>query len=108
MTGIGATFEARVRRRRSHNEPSRKATFQIRESLYQAVRELAEEGLVPSASALVEQALERAVRDVRKGQLYAAYAEAANDPVFLRDNADTTAAFEQAVADGLVEGSGNR
>lgn len=105
MTANALAYTGHARRRRTRNEPSRKATFQIRESVYQAVRELAKEGIVPSASALVEQALEQAVRELRKQQLYAAYAEAASDPAFLGDMDGTTAAFEHAIAEGLSEGS---
>ena len=102
MTAIAHTRHT-PRRRRTLTEPSRKATFQLRESILLAIRELADQGVVPSVSVLVEQALEKKLRDLRRERLYAAYEEAANDPVFVRELNETTRAFDGAVGDGLSE-----
>ena len=99
---LGHSFTI-VRRRRPAHEPSKKATFQIRESLLLAARACAAEGAVPSVSALVELALEQKLRDLRRERLYAAYEEAANDPAFVREIEKTTRAFDESASDGLRE-----
>jgi hypothetical protein len=43
-------------------------------------------------------------REVRRTRLYAAYEEAANDPVFMAETRATTEAFEGTTADGLGYG----
>lgn len=104
MTSITLPNGSARRRRRTLNEPSKKATFQIRESILQEAKSFADEGLVPSMSVLVEQALEEKLRDLKRERLYAAYDEAASNPAFVNELQETTRAFEQTAADGLGEG----
>ncbi|HYW05990.1 MAG TPA: hypothetical protein VE913_03480, partial [Longimicrobium sp.] len=90
-----------IRRRGRMARTLRKATFQVQEGVLDAVRTLVEEGEAPSANAFVEDALRMKLREVRRARLYAAYEEAANDPVFMAEMRATAEAFEGTVADGL-------
>jgi hypothetical protein len=42
------------------------------------------------------------LRKLRRAKVYAAYREAARDPVFMADLRDTTEAFDAALLDGLA------
>ncbi|HEX8452005.1 MAG TPA: hypothetical protein VF647_07910 [Longimicrobium sp.] len=96
-----ARIIARRRRGASHN--LRKATFQVDDSVLQAIRALVEQGEAPSANAFVEDALRLKLREVRRARLYAAYEEASHDPEFLADMQATTRDFESTAGDGLAD-----
>lgn len=74
-----------VRRRRRVAPSLRKVTFRVPEGVIEAVRTLVEEGEAASVSAFVEDALRMKLREVRRARLYAAYEEAARDPVFMAE-----------------------
>ena len=93
-----------ARRRRVVAEPLKKATFQLHVSVLHGIRGAVEAGVAPSANALVEQAVEDKLRELRRSRVYAAYALAARDPEFLADMDRTTQAFEATVGDGLPVG----
>lgn len=90
------------RRRSSTREPLKKISVQISESLYDAMKSLVSAGEVASANVFVEEAVRASLRERRKAKIYAAYEQAARDPVFMRDmNADLEA-FDVTVSDGLA------
>lgn len=55
----------------------------------------------PIADAFVKQAVVAERRERRKQRIYAAYAEAAADPVFMTEMERTNREFDAAIADGL-------
>jgi hypothetical protein len=59
--------------------------------------------MAESQNALVERAVLRFLAEKRREKLYASYAEAAQDPVFMADMRVVADAFETAVGDGLQE-----
>ncbi len=89
------------RRRRSAGQALRKATFQVADSVLQAVKAAVDEGLAPSANAFVEDALRSKLRELRRERLYAAYDKATQDPEFMAEMRETTRAFEATAGDGL-------
>jgi hypothetical protein len=88
-------------RRRSQGEPLKKATYQLRASVVEAIRAAVEAGEAPSANALGERAVEEHLRERRRARVYAAYAEAAGDPAFVEGMESTDRAFDTATGDGL-------
>jgi hypothetical protein len=92
----------RRRRRSSASEPLRKISLQISESVYEAVRSLVTAGEAASTNVFFEEAVRARLRERRKAKVYAAYAQAARDPAFMRDmNADLEA-FDVTLSDGLA------
>ena len=76
-----------------------KATFSIRRELLEAVASAVAEGAAPSKNALVERALQHELRDLHRRALKALWAQAATDPLFLRDVQETHEAFSSADAE---------
>lgn len=89
------------RRRGTGADPLRKVTMRLSTRVTEAVRAVVEAGDAPSADAFVEAAVIAALRERRRARLYQAYAEAAQDPVFMADMAVTTRAFDVTLADGI-------
>ncbi|MGH7573143.1 MAG: hypothetical protein ACREMK_15075 [Gemmatimonadota bacterium] len=89
------------RRNSSRRDPPKKTGYQIRLSVAKAVREAVDQGAAESQNAFVERALVRELRELRRRQVYEAYAEAARDPAFKEDMGSTTEAYEPAAGDGL-------
>jgi len=94
------------KRRPVAGDPLRKAGWQVRQSVAEAVKDAVEKGAAKSQNAFVERALLRELRELRRQRVYAAYAQAAEDPMFNEDMRSTTAAFESTASDGLAEGQG--
>lgn len=93
-----------ARRRRSvDSEPLKKSTFQLRASVTEAIKAAVQAGDAPSANALVEDAVTAKLREIRRARVYAAYATAAQDAVFLAEMEATDTAFGAAVGDGLSD-----
>ncbi|HET6343106.1 MAG TPA: hypothetical protein VFG78_13090 [Gemmatimonadota bacterium] len=90
-----------ARKRSSGKDPLKKTGYQIRLSVAQAVREAVDGGAAESQNAFVERALLRELSEIRRRQVYEAYAEAAGDPAFLEDMGDATGAYEASAGDGL-------
>lgn len=92
-----------IRRRRSpSNDPLKKITLQLSKSLVEAIKTVVDMGDAPSQNVFVEEAVRDKLRERRRAKIYAAYEEASNDPVFMRDmNADVEA-FDIALSDGLA------
>lgn len=72
----------------------------------EAVKDAVEKGAADSQNAFVERALVRELKELRRQRVYAAYAQAAADPMFAEDMGSTTAAFESTARDGLARGEG--
>lgn len=97
-----ATAPTLTRRRRSAAEdPLKKITVQMSESVVAAIRSLVVKGEAPSANVLVEDAVRAMLGERRRAEVYAAYREAAKDPAFIKDMDEIAAVFDVTVADGL-------
>ena len=91
-----------VRRRRTASaEPLQKMSFQLHASVADAIRAVVKSGEAPSANVFVEEAVKERLRERRREKIYAAYAEAAQDPEFMAEMLDTDRAFDVTVGDGL-------
>lgn len=75
-----------------------KVTFALPADLMQQVREFVGRGVFPSQNALVREALQHEIKRQREEWIAREYAEAASDPLFLEDMAQTMAAFESSDA----------
>ena len=64
---------------------TKKATFNLHTDVLDALDEIMAQGIVPSKNALVEQALIKEVKDLRRQERKALWQEAVKDPLFLRD-----------------------
>ncbi len=78
---------------------SRKATFSLRQDLLDAISDAVARGDAPSKNALVEQALRRELKELRRKEMAAAWEQASKDPAFMRDVREITDAFEAADAE---------
>jgi len=96
-----ALVSSRRRRRSSAADPLKKVTLRLRETVTAAIRALVESGGTPSADAFIEEAVVARFRERRQQRVYAAYAEAAADAVFMAEMDRTESAFDAAIADGL-------
>jgi hypothetical protein len=90
-----------VRRGRTSAEPLRKAGWQVRRTVLEAVKHAVEHGAAESQNAFVERAIIRELRDIRRQRVFDAYAQAAADPVFMAEMEALTNAFDNTTADGL-------
>ena len=89
------------RRRSSGDDPLKKVTLRLHASVATSIRGLVEAGAAPSVDAFVEEAVIAQLRERRRQRVYAAYAAAAADPVFMAELDETTRAFDATIADGL-------
>ena len=94
---------SRRRRRSTAADPLKKVTIRLHEAVATAIRDLVASGGATSADAFVEAAVVAELRERRKQRIYAAYATAAADPVFVAEMARTNYAFDGSIADGLTE-----
>ncbi len=90
------------RRRTGTAEPLEKMSFQLRASVADAIRAVVKAGEAPSANVFVEEAVKERLRDRRRERVYAAYAEAAQDPVFMAEMAETERVFDVTIGDGAA------
>lgn len=88
------------RRRTASADPLQKMSFQFHASVAEAIRAVVKSGEAPSANVFVEDAVKERLRECRREKLYAAYAEAADDPDFMAEMSDTVRAFDVALGDG--------
>lgn len=89
------------RRRTASAEPLQKMSFQLHASVADAIRAVVKSGEAPSANVFVEEAVKERLRERRREKVYAAYAEAAEDPEFMAEMLETDRAFDATVADGM-------
>ncbi len=79
--------------------PLKKATFSLRRETLEALDEAVSQGAAPSKNALVERALEKELKEVRRQRERALWEEALRDPLFLRDLEEVDEAFQSADAE---------
>ena len=96
-----ASSATRRRRSTSAVDPLRKMTLQMHESVAGMVKRVVDEGNAPSINAFIESAVVDKLRSLRQETVYAAYAAAAADPVFMEEMRAMSAAFDPTIADGL-------
>jgi hypothetical protein len=80
-------------------EKTKKATFNISTRVLEELDSIMTRGVAPSKNALVEQALVKELKDIRKQIRQKEWEKAAGDPLFTRDIEDTKNAFESADAE---------
>lgn len=102
--GIAVANRTSLRRRSTATDPLKKVTLRLHTRVTEAVRAAVEAGEAPSSDAFVEEAVVAALRERRRRRLYAAYAEAAQDPAFQADMEETTRAFDVTLRDGSESG----
>jgi Arc/MetJ-type ribon-helix-helix transcriptional regulator len=78
---------------------SQKATFNLSPSVLAELERAVTAGAAPSKNAFVERALEAALEEHRREERRHAWAEARQDPLFLRDLEEVQAAFRTADAE---------
>ncbi len=83
----------------------RKVGWQVSQSVARAVKEAVESGAAESQNAFVEESLRLRLKELRREQVYAAYAQAAADPVFMEDMRTLNDAFDVTLRDGLDPGA---
>ncbi len=98
--GTAAAPRAPLRRRSTQSDPLKKVTLRLRTRVAEAVRAIVDAGDAPSSDAFIEDAVIAALRERRRVHLYAAYAEAAQDPAFQIDMDETARAFDVTLRDG--------
>lgn len=78
---------------------TKKATFNLSTEVLDALNEVAAQRLAPSKNALVERALVKELRELRRRQRKAQWEEAMRDPLFLKDIEDVESDFKFADAE---------
>jgi hypothetical protein len=78
---------------------SKKATFSLHEDVLTALSEVVARGAAPSKNALVDRALRRELNELQRQLAAAAWREAAQDPLFMRDLGEIEDAFIDADAE---------
>lgn len=86
------------------DDPLEKTGYRIPRSVVSMVRDAVEAGEAQSQNELVERALRRELRAIRRRRLYEEYARAAADVVFMNDMVDEGWAWSASAGDGLAEG----
>jgi predicted transcriptional regulator len=66
-------------------EKTKKATFSLSTEILDALDEIMAQGIAPSKNALVEQALTKEVKELKRQLRKQLWKEAVNDPLFLKD-----------------------
>lgn len=90
-----------IRRRRRSETPTVRKSVTLHADTLQAAEAAVEAGGAVNLSAFVEEAVQEKLRRSRRSQLYAAYAEAAQDAAFMADMREATLASDAAIGDGL-------
>ena len=80
-------------------EKTRKATFSLHSDVLAALDEVMALGAVPSKNALVEQALLKELKELRRQARLTQWKEGAKDKLLLKDIEDIEAAFGTADAE---------
>lgn len=78
---------------------TKKATFNLHTDVLAALDEIIALGTVPSKNALVEQALLKELKELRRQARQRLWQEGAKDTLLLKDIADVDAAFRTADAE---------
>jgi len=80
-------------------EKTKKATFNLHTDVLTALDEVMSKGIVPSKNALVEQALLKELKELRKQARQRLWQEGAKDTLLLKDVEDVEATFRTADAE---------
>ena len=78
------------------SEKTKKATFNLHPDVLAALDEAMAGGVAPSKNALVERALVRELKELRRQARQARWEEGAKDPVLLKDISEVDIAFQSA------------
>jgi hypothetical protein len=78
---------------------TRKATFSLHTDVLTALDETIARGFVSSKNALVEQALIKELKEIRRQERQRLWQEGAKDSLFLKDIGDVETAFKTADAE---------
>ena len=78
---------------------TKKATFNLHVTVLDALDEVAARGIVPSKNALVEHALVKELKELRRQERKTLWQEAARDSLFLKDMKQVEADFHYADAE---------
>ena len=78
---------------------TKKATFSLHPDILTALDEAASRGAAPSKNALVERALVKELKEVRRQTRQARWQEGAKDPLLLKDVSEIEASFQFADAE---------
>ena len=78
---------------------TKKATFSLHPDVLAALDEATARGAAPSKNALVERALVKELRDLRRQARQAQWQEGARDPLLLKDVSEIEATFRVADAE---------
>ncbi len=78
---------------------TKKATFNLHTDVLAALDEVIAQGVAPSKNALVEQALLKELKEIRRQARKALWQEAAKDPLFMKDVEKVEADFRYADAE---------
>ena len=78
---------------------TKKATFNLHTDVLAALDEVMAQGIAPSKNALVERALLKELKELRRQARKALWQEAAKDPLFLKDIAEVENDFRYADAE---------
>ena len=80
---------------------TKKATFNLHTDILTALDEAMAQGVAPSKNALVEQALLKELKELKRQARKAMWQEAAKDPLFRKDIAEAEADFRHADAETI-------
>lgn len=80
-------------------EKTKKATFSLHPAVLAALDEATVQGAAPSKNVLVERALVKELRELRRQARQAQWQEGASDPLLLKDISEIEAAFQSADAE---------
>jgi len=78
------------------NGKTKKATFSLHADVLVALDKVMAEGVAPSKNALVERALVRELKELRRRARQARWEEAAKDPLLLKDLEQVETTFQSA------------
>jgi len=78
------------------SEKTKKATFNLHPDVLTALDKAMAEGVAPSKNVLVELALVKELKEVRRRARQARWEEGAKDPVLLKDISEVDVAFQSA------------
>jgi len=78
---------------------TKKATFNLHTDVLTAMDEVMAQGIAPSKNNLVEQALLKELKELRRQARKALWQEAAKDPLFMKDIEEVESDFQYADAE---------
>lgn len=90
-----------MRRRRRSETPTVRKSVTLHADTLQAAQAAVDAGGAANLSAFVEEAVQEKLRRSKRSELYAAYAEAAQDVAFMADMRQVTLESTATIADGL-------